>query len=558
MDQKNFIPTLFVVLGLIPYLYSSALWAQASIEDSKVDASGPLLSEETIPTVEFISEMNIPNVRTISASASHLYVLSESEGLAVFRIQPEKKSQWLYTNDGMQKRGTVIESDIRFAYLYGNGNRLTVLEPTSVLGVYSSTFLDREPLGVSRIRNYVYLAMGGQGLGVLDLSNPESFDTEMQLIAHEQLKRDAVLDLASVPNSHQLFVLTPGNLHHFSWPSDQDTLEWVNSIGIDPRIESLHLIGNTFYGSSKDGLVFRITAEGSETMDISLGAPISTIARFKGEWFLQVEDKGEAELWRYHPSKGLRRWKKDPQANYLLSGNDAQLWLHEFGLVGQVRDETSRISNDWDTQTEALDSTKTVRANGSSLPTTLSIVPYAPQVVPYPYPVLLGVATQENWPKKAVRFSVKDAPAGLQIKSSGIYWQPQFNQIGMHRFQIIACSSNGLVDSTFIQVDIPSFNAPPRMSPIRTSTLVMGDAYSVRYTALDPESRHQGASLVRFLGVDLPEGAQMDEKTGLLEWTPKEKDLGKHRFKIIATDALGAASSVEVELQVIDLPRDNE
>jgi len=177
MDQKNFIPTLFVVLGLIPYLYSSALWTQASIEDSKVDASGPLLSEETIPTVEFISEMNIPNVRTISASVSHLYVLSESEGLAVFRIQPEKKSQWLYTNDGMQKRGTVIESDIRFAYLYGSGNRLTVLEPTSVLGVYSSTFLDREPLGVARIRNYVYLAMVGQGLGVLDLSNPESFDT---------------------------------------------------------------------------------------------------------------------------------------------------------------------------------------------------------------------------------------------------------------------------------------------------------------------------------------------------------------------------------------------
>ena len=50
----------------------------------------------------------------------------------------------------------------------------------------------------------------------------------------------------------------------------------------------------------------------------------------------------------------------------------------------------------------------------------------------------------------------------------------------------------------------------------------------------------------------------MDEKTGLLEWMPKEKDLGKHRFKIIATDALGAASSVEVELQVIELPKDNE
>lgn len=550
MDQKYSTPMINLLVGLLLVFTTADLWAQRSLEEELLNT--PSTSSTTEDTgVEFISEMNIPNVLTISTSASHLYVLSESEGLAVFRIQPGKKAQWLYTNDGMQKRGRIIESDIRFAYLYGSVTRLTILEPTSVLGVYSSTFLPKEPLGVARVRNYVYLAMGDQGLGVLDVSSPESFDSEVQTIVHEELKREPVLDLVSVPNSHQLFVLTPGNLHHFSWPSDQDTLQWVNKIEIDPSIQHIHLVDNTFYGSNEDGFVFRITSQGSELMDIDLGAPINNITRFESDLYLQISDMGTSELWRYHRTRGLKRWKKDAQANYLLTGNDAQLWLHEFGLLGQLHPKGSQISSVSDTTHAGVDRVK-------ALPSSLSIVPYPPQVVPYPYPVILGISTQENWPNNAVRFSVKDAPVGLQIKGNGVYWQPQFNQIGMHRFQIIATTSNGLIDSTFIQVDVPSFNAPPRMSPIRTSTLVMGDAYEVRYTALDPESRHQGASMVRFLGVDLPEGARLDEKTGLLQWTPKEKDLGKHRFKVIATDALGAASSVDVELQVIDLPRDNE
>lgn len=145
----------------------------------------------------------------------------------------------------------------------------------------------------------------------------------------------------------------------------------------------------------------------------------------------------------------------------------------------------------------------------------------------------------------------------MKVKGQGIYWEPQFNQIGIHRLHVVAQTSTGLLDSTFIQIDITSFNNPPRISPIRRSTLIMGDPYTVTYTAMDPEAKHSQKSLIRFLGVDLPDGARLDEKSGQLSWTPSEKHLGIHRFKVIATDALGAASSVQVELNVIDLPREN-
>ncbi len=88
--------------------------------------------------------MEIPSVITMDSSPAHLYVLSDTEGMAVFRTQPDTL-QWLYSSTGMEQRGNTVTADIRFAYLFGNSRRLTVLEPTSVLGVYSSTILPSNP-----------------------------------------------------------------------------------------------------------------------------------------------------------------------------------------------------------------------------------------------------------------------------------------------------------------------------------------------------------------------------------------------------------------------------
>jgi len=498
-----------------------------------------LLAQATSEGLRFTPSMNIENVLDIASSPSHLYVLSEQEGLAVFRVTHDN-TQWLYTNSGMQRRGNKITSDIRFAYLYGNGTRLTVLEPTSVLGVYSSTYLSTEPRGVARLRDHVYLALGDEGLGVLGLQSPEAFDSPVEFIANELLQREPVLDVLSTPRSQQLFVLSPAKVHNFSWTADQDTLEWVSSIDINQAIVHLHLVDNELFGSSEAGVLFRIGENGSSSRLADIGTAIVDVIKYQDTYFIESSKK---EIWLLHNNE-VTPWKMDTGANYKLTGSADQLWLHEFGAIGKVNVgfERSDVSESADTK---------------PLPNSLTLLPYEPKIVPYPNPILFGIQVSEDWPTEALRFSVKGAPSGMKVKGQGIFWQPQFNQIGIHRLQIIAQSSTGLLDSTFIQLDITSFNNPPRISPIRTSTLIMGDPYTVNYTAMDPEAKHSQESLIRFLGVDLPEGARLNEKSGQLTWTPGEKDLGVHRFKVIATDALGAASSVEVELKVIDLPRDN-
>ena len=53
-------------------------------------------------------QIEIPNIKNINSSDTHLYVLSESEGLVVFRTQSDSL-HWLYSSTGMQERGHILK-----------------------------------------------------------------------------------------------------------------------------------------------------------------------------------------------------------------------------------------------------------------------------------------------------------------------------------------------------------------------------------------------------------------------------------------------------------------
>jgi hypothetical protein len=62
--------------------------------------------------------------------------------------------------------------------------------------------------------------------------------------------------------------------------------------------------------------------------------------------------------------------------------------------------------------------------------------------------------------------------------------------------------------------------------------------------------------LIRYHGVDLPDGGSISERTGIFSWTPDRRQVGLHRFQVIATDQYGAAASVQVEITVRNLSRE--
>ncbi|MDR9418898.1 Ig domain-containing protein [Gracilimonas sp.] len=477
--------------------------------------------------------MDIPNVIAMEASPTHLYVLSGDEGMAVFRTYPDSL-QWLYTSNGMQRRGYNIMADVRFAYLFGDSNRLTVLEPTSALGVYSSTILPEQPTAAARISNQLYFALQSSGLGKVSLASPESVDSEPETLANSILSNSSVLDLQSTDYSNQLFVLTDApSLLVFT--QQDSTIELEQNIQLDVRLTDIFIDEEEVWGSTQTGEIFEISGLGIGKRIGATNEKVQKIFSWQNIVFARTES---GRVWATDESGSLQIWKEDNSAGNYIAKSGQMMWISENDKVSAVRLQQDSVS------------TPVTQSN------SFEIKPIANQIVTFPKPLILGLEMVGNYPSENVKFSYRSNTNNAKIRKQGFYWQPTVNQIGNYWFTIVARSQDGKSDSTRFVVDVRSFNSPPRFSPIRTSSIAVNEEYTVEFSATDPDNPQN--SLIRYIGVDLPEGASINEKTGEFSWTPTERQIGKTTFKVIATDRLGAATSTDVTLNVLDISRGSD
>lgn len=476
--------------------------------------------------------IEISNIKAMEASEAHLYVLSELEGMAVFRVHGDSL-QWLYTSAGMQRRGNTIESDIRFAYLYGDSKRLTVLEPTSVLGVFSSTQLPTTPKGVARLSSNLYVALGDEGLGELPLTSADDFDSEVNIVANGTIGRVAVLDVVSSIISNQLFVLTDDKKIH-SFQIGDDGLESIASFTLSQDLTHLFIQNEKLWGASSTGDLFTITTNGLGRKIGTVNGTISKVAEIENSLFVRTTS---GQLWISENNGGLRLWQAESQAGNFITKSADALWISIFDKVSPLQ----KGSNETVTTTSNENKSQSFR-----------IKPIENKTLTFPQPLLTAIEL-ELGDYSDISFTYKSPVANAQIQKQGFYWQPSVNQVGITPFTIIGSNSKGHIDSTSFTVEVRTFNAPPRFSPIRGSTVAVNDPYEISFNAIDPENPSNG--LIRYLGVDLPEGSTLNEQTGEFNWTPNERQIGDQTFRIVATDEQGTASSIEVTYNVVNISR---
>lgn len=480
--------------------------------------------------------LEIPSVMAMESSSAHLYVLSDSEGMVVFRTHPDTL-QWLYSSTGMERRGNSMTADIRFAYLFGRNQRLTVLEPTSVLGVYSSTLLPDRPRDAVRVNSSLYVAMAERGLGKLSLATPASVDSTVTLVERDRLRDESIVDLEA--SLSQLFVLGADNLFVFN--KNDDSIELSKELNLQRSLDHIFLIEKILLGTDSAGTIYEIDSSGNLAKLGSIGEPVTQIESWR-EWLII---KGNSNrLWTSYRNRSPALWKEDGNAGNYFSVTKNQFWLCEYNQINRVVSYS---------QSEASPDTG---AEPQPVTNSLSLKPIDDVTVPYPRPVLLPIELAGNYPTEKVQFAYQSNIQEAQIKGNGFYWQPQASDVGTHSFKIIATSTDGQVDSTGFRVEVRSFNAPPRFSPIRPITIPVGEPFSFTIKASDPDGMNP--NLIRYLGVDLPEGSSVNERTGLFSWTPTARQLGKNSFQIIATDQYGAASQVDISIRVIEVPQTEE
>jgi len=481
---------------------------------------------------DFSNMIEISNVKALEASSAHLYVLSELEGMAVFRIQSDSL-QWLYTSAGMQRRGDRLESDIRFGYLYGDSRRLTVLEPTSVLGVFSSTQLPTPPLGVARLGDKLYIALNSQGLGELSLSDPDVFDSDPEIVANGEIGRAAVLDVASSFIANQLFVLTNDDRVH-SFRMDENGLAHSSSVDLRESVHQLFLQDGQIWGTSESGEIYTITTNGIGRRLGQVDSRVLSIVQIQDDLIIRTVQN---QLWISQNGDDFKLWQAEQSAGNFITRSDDAVWVSFFDKISPLQatdEETSSVEN-----SEPVSS-------GFALKAIPNIT------LTFPQPLLLGLDLENGNPAD-VKFNYRSSVANALIKKQGLYWQPSVNQVGLVPFTFIATNSAGEIDSTSFTVEVKTFNAPPRFSPVRGSTIAVNDPYELTFNAIDPEN--PSMALIRYLGVDLPTGSTLDERTGLFTWTPTERQLGEQTFRIVATDEQGTASSIDVTFTVVNISR---
>ncbi len=476
--------------------------------------------------------MEIPSTITIEASPAHIYVLSDTEGMVVFRNKPDTL-QWLYSSTGMEQRGYKATADIRFAYLFGDSRRLTVLEPTSVLGVYSSTLLPAQPKDARRIDQNLYVALGDEGLGKISLETPAAVDSTVELVEGSKLEGEEILDLES--STDQLFALVSEN-KIFVFNESENSINLAREINLNQDLKAIFLIENTLYGADNNGNIFEVDNSGSLSKLGSIGESVNKIEAWQ-DWLII---KGTSNrIWTSYQNRTPTLWKDDEEAGNYFVVSKGQFWLSEYNQISKIteHDAGSEIKNINDT-------------SSSSGTDGLALQSIPNQTIPYSKPLLLTLNMENNSSVDEVKFNYQSDVENAKIRGNSFYWNPSSNDVGQHRFKIIATTSSGQTDSTSFTVDVRSFNAPPRFAPIRSMTIPVGEEFTLPFSATDPDG--MDPKLVRFLGVNLPDGAEIDENIGTFRWTPTPRQVGENKFRVIATDQFGAASSVNVTLEVTE------
>ncbi|WP_440999532.1 putative Ig domain-containing protein [Fodinibius sp. SL11] len=493
------------------------------------------------PTLQkdFSYVLEIPSTITIGSSAAHVYVLSDSEGMAVFRTRKDTL-QWLYSSTGMEQRGHTLTADIRFAYLWGDSRRLTVLEPTSVLGVYSSTLLPANPRDAERIDNNLYVALGDKGLGKISLRTPATVDSTMDYVERSRLSRETIIDLEA--SNDQLFALSTGQkLFHFDYENEQ--LSIAKEVELSEDITKIYLIDNTVYGSDSNGNIYELDSSGNTSQLGSIEEPVVKIASWKNWLIIQGNSN---RIWTSYQNRSPELWKDDGKAGNYFTVTGNNLWLLEYEKLSRI--VTSNPGN-----VEENNST-TMSGDYSG---EISLVNISDKTIPHTKPLLFPIKFEENIPVDAVQISYQsDDISHAEIRGQSFYWQPTADDVGSHRIKIIASTNRGKTDSSSFNIEVTSFNSPPRFAPIRPISIPINEEFSLPIKATDPDGTNK--DLIRYLGVDLPEGASINEKTGEFTWSPTPRQLGENQFRVIATDQYGAAKSIDITIKVVENPRSEQ
>jgi PKD repeat protein len=135
-----------------------------------------------------------------------------------------------------------------------------------------------------------------------------------------------------------------------------------------------------------------------------------------------------------------------------------------------------------------------------------------------------------------VTVEVENLPEGAYYDHGLFLWTPDYTQgdedpTVYEGFTMIATDSNDLSSETMFTFNVFNTNRAPLLDEIGSHAINELETLTFTLSAVDPDG-----DAVSYYAVDLPDGASLDQETGLFAWTPSLAQDGIHEIVFGATD----------------------
>jgi len=143
-------------------------------------------------------------------------------------------------------------------------------------------------------------------------------------------------------------------------------------------------------------------------------------------------------------------------------------------------------------------------------------------------------------------FELLKAPQGMQMTEDGkVVWIPRSAQINNHLFTVRI--SDGYTED--IQKSQIFVNIPPSIISVPRPIALTGFEYTYKLVAEDLNK-----DKIKFKPIKLPKYATFSKRTGLLQWRPRNNQLGPNDVVIAAIDERGATTAHEFKIHAFENP----
>jgi len=157
-----------------------------------------------------------------------------------------------------------------------------------------------------------------------------------------------------------------------------------------------------------------------------------------------------------------------------------------------------------------------------------------------------------------LNLSAENLPEGASFDpATGIFnWVPNFEQAGIYQPIAFSVSDpSGLSERKEISVQVNHVNRTPQISQVPDKNLSENTDLEIQLSATDPDKEDQGK--LSFSSKNLPEGATLDQKSGLLQWNPTFEQSGNYSPVFLVSDGQ-YVDSVSMQISVEHVNRSPE